>query len=158
MTKPMKQEQEPASEEVTEVAPGVLRLQLPIDMPGLGHVNCYALEDERGVALVDPGLPGPESWAALQDRLRQAGMPMARVHTVVVTHSHPDHFGLAGRIQEEVGADMLTHDWFRMWWNPDEPRRRPRRPGRADGPTTGRSHRPGNARRRGAAAPSARPT
>jgi glyoxylase-like metal-dependent hydrolase (beta-lactamase superfamily II) len=121
MTKPMKQEQEPASEEVTEVAPGVLRLQLPIDMPGLGHVNCYALEDERGVALVDPGLPGLESWAALQDRLRQAAVPMARVHTVVVTHSHPDHFGLAGRIQEEVGADMLTHDWFRMWWNPDEP-------------------------------------
>jgi hypothetical protein len=49
-----KQEQEPASEEVTEVAPGVLRLQLPISLPGLGHVNCYALIDGDGVALVDP--------------------------------------------------------------------------------------------------------
>jgi len=56
-----KQEQEPASDEVIEVAPGVLRMQLPISMPGLGHVNTYALEDERGFALVDPGLPGPES-------------------------------------------------------------------------------------------------
>ena len=54
-----KQEQEPASEEVTEVADGVLRMQLPISLPGLGHVNCYALVDGDGVALVDPGLPGP---------------------------------------------------------------------------------------------------
>ena len=43
----MKQEQEDATEEITEVAPGILRLQLPIDFTGLGHVNCYALEDER---------------------------------------------------------------------------------------------------------------
>ena len=61
----MRQEQEPATEEITEVGAGVLRLQLPISMPGLGHVNCYALEDERGVALVDPGLPGPDSYRAL---------------------------------------------------------------------------------------------
>ena len=54
--RPRKQEQEAASDEVTEVAPGVLRLQLPlIGFTGLGHVNCYALEDERGFALVDPG-------------------------------------------------------------------------------------------------------
>ena len=62
MDKPRRQEQEQASPEITEVAPGVLRMQLPIDMPGLGHVNCYALEDERGIAIVDPGLPGDESW------------------------------------------------------------------------------------------------
>ncbi len=35
----MRQEQEPASEDITEVGSGVLRLQLPISMPGLGHVN-----------------------------------------------------------------------------------------------------------------------
>ena len=82
--------------DVTEVAPGVLRCQLPIDMPGLGHVNCYVLEDERGVALVDPGLPGKATFPELTARLASAGIPLARVHTVVVTHSHPDHFGGAG--------------------------------------------------------------
>jgi glyoxylase-like metal-dependent hydrolase (beta-lactamase superfamily II) len=59
--RPRKQEQEDASADVTEVAPGILRTQLPISLPGLGHVNCYVLEDERGVAVVDPGLPGPDS-------------------------------------------------------------------------------------------------
>ncbi len=107
-----KQEQEPASEEILEVAPGVLRLQLPISLPGLGHVNCYALYDGNGVALVDPGLPGHDSWEALISRLKRAEIPLARVHTAIVTHSHPDHFGGAPQLREETGADILTHESF----------------------------------------------
>ena len=107
-----KQEQEPASPEVTEVAPGVLRLQLPVTMPGLGHVNCYALVDSDGAALVDPGLPGEESWSALVDRLEQAGIPLRRVHTTVVTHSHPDHYGGSHQLREETGAELLAHAGF----------------------------------------------
>lgn len=107
-----KQEQEPASTEVTEVAPGVLRLQLPVSMPGLGHVNCYALVDGNGAVLVDPGLPGQQSWSALIDRLRQADIPLNRVHTTVVTHSHPDHYGGSHQLREETGADLLAHSDF----------------------------------------------
>ena len=113
----MKQEKEDASEEVVEVAPGIRRLQLPIDFTGLGHVNCYALEDARGVTLVDPGLPGPQSWAALQSRLATAEIPLARVHTVVVTHSHPDHFGSAGLLAEETGAEVVTFERFRTFFD-----------------------------------------
>ncbi len=107
-----KQEQEPARTEVTEVAPGVLRMQLPVSMPGLGHVNCYALVDGDGAVLVDPGLPGNESWTALCDRLKQAGIPLERVHTTVVTHSHPDHYGGSHQLREETGAELLTHSAF----------------------------------------------
>jgi glyoxylase-like metal-dependent hydrolase (beta-lactamase superfamily II) len=110
--RPRKQEQEDASEEITEVAPNVLRMQLPIQMPGLGHVNMYALQDERGVAVVDPGLPGPQTWKAVQTRLGQAGLKPKDVHTVLVTHSHPDHFGTAGRLVEASGADLVTHAAF----------------------------------------------
>ena len=120
MVKPVRQEQEPATDQITEVGPGVLRLQLPISMPGLGHVNCYAMEDDRGVAIVDPGMPGPEPWKALVARLNDAGFPLARVHSVIVTHSHPDHFGGAARIREETGADIITHERFRVWWDPQE--------------------------------------
>jgi glyoxylase-like metal-dependent hydrolase (beta-lactamase superfamily II) len=115
----MKQEQEDARTEVVEVAPGVLRMQLPISMPGLGHVNMYALEDERGVAIVDPGLPGPASWKAITDRLTDAGMKVRDVHSVIITHSHPDHFGGVGKLVEEAGgADVITHSAFRSWWAP----------------------------------------
>jgi glyoxylase-like metal-dependent hydrolase (beta-lactamase superfamily II) len=117
---PSKQEQEPATEEITEVAPGVLRMQLPIAFTGLGHVNCYALEDERGFAVVDPGLPGQDAWDGLIDRLGRASIPLQRIHTIVITHSHPDHFGGAARLHAETGADILTHASFKLWWERGE--------------------------------------
>ena len=119
--RPRRQEQEDAAPEVTEVAPGVLRCQLSIDMPGLGHVNCYVIPDDRGVALVDPGLPGRGTFKELTGRLAAAGIPIGRVHTVVVTHSHPDHFGGAGWVRDETGADIVTHRDFRMIWDRAEP-------------------------------------
>jgi glyoxylase-like metal-dependent hydrolase (beta-lactamase superfamily II) len=115
-----RQEQEPATTDVTEVAPGVLRSQLPIRMPGLGHVNMYMLEDERGMAVVDPGVPGPSSWRAVTDRLRRAGCAPRHVHTVVVTHSHPDHFGGAGMLRDRYGARVVTHTSFRTWFDTTE--------------------------------------
>lgn len=115
-----RQEQEPASVEVTEVAPDILRLQLPISLPGLGHVNTYALCDDRGIAVVDPGLPGKESYHALGERLRSAGYTVGDVHSVIVTHSHPDHFGGAGILRHEAGADVVTHEAFRTWMDPAE--------------------------------------
>jgi glyoxylase-like metal-dependent hydrolase (beta-lactamase superfamily II) len=111
----MKQEQEPASTAVTEVGPNVLRMQLPIQMPGLGHVNTYALLDDRGAALVDPGLPGQATWKALESRLGDAGLKLRDIHTVVVTHSHPDHYGTAGRLASE-GAEVVTHAAFYTWF------------------------------------------
>ncbi len=109
-----RQEQEPARSEVTEVAPNVLRLELPIRMPGLGHVNCFAITDDRGAALVDPGMPGPGTWRALSDRLKQAQLQVKDIHTVIVTHSHPDHFGGASRFARESGAQIVAHRSFRF--------------------------------------------
>ena len=76
-------------------------------------MNCYVLEDELGVAVVDPGLPGQESWDHLVDRLARGGWGVDDVHTVVVTHSHPDHFGGAMRLHHEAGAEIVTHESFR---------------------------------------------
>jgi len=125
--RPHKQEQDPASEDVIEVAPGVIRMQLPIWMPGLGHVNMYGLLDDRGLAVVDPGLPGPKSWRALKARLKTAGYGVKDIHTVIVTHSHPDHFGGAGRIKREAGAHIVTHKAFTTW-SLEESNRRNRLP------------------------------
>jgi glyoxylase-like metal-dependent hydrolase (beta-lactamase superfamily II) len=95
-------------------------MELPISMPGLGHVNCYALIDKEGAAVVDPGLPGPASWKALGERLRQADLSVKDVHTVVITHSHPDHFGGAARFAKECGAKIVAHRTFGhgMWIEP----------------------------------------
>ena len=53
------------------------------------------------------------TWNAIQDRLKQAQLKVKDVHTVIVTHSHPDHFGGSDQLAEEAGADVLTHESFR---------------------------------------------
>ncbi len=119
MTAPVeRQEKLPASKEVVEVAPGVLRMQLPIELPGLRHVNCYAIADANGITLVDPGIPGPQSWKALNQRMDQAGIAIERVHTILITHSHPDHYGNAMRIREASNAAIVTHRAFHTLHQP----------------------------------------
>jgi glyoxylase-like metal-dependent hydrolase (beta-lactamase superfamily II) len=103
---------------VSEVAAGVLRLQLPIEFTGLGHVNAYALLDDRGAAVIDAGMPGEPTWTAIGARLESAGLRVSNVHTVIVTHSHPDHFGSAGRLAYESGADLVTERRFQTWFDP----------------------------------------
>lgn len=109
-----RQEQEKAAEEVTEVAKGILRMQLPISMPGLGHVNCYAILDSEGATVVDPGMPTPGSFRALEARLASAQLRVEDIHTVLVTHSHPDHFGGAARIIDRSGAKLIAHRSFSL--------------------------------------------
>jgi glyoxylase-like metal-dependent hydrolase (beta-lactamase superfamily II) len=116
--RPRKQEQQPASSEITTVGPGVLRLQVPIFFTGLGHVNCYALLDDGGATIVDAGMPGRATWQALTGRLKDAGLKVGDVHTVIVTHSHPDHFGSAGRLAHEAGAELITERRFHTWLEP----------------------------------------
>ncbi len=98
-------------------------MQLPIRMPGLGHVNCYALIDKDGAAVVDPGLPGSSTWKALGERLALVDLTPKDVHTVVITHSHPDHFGGAARFAKESGAKIVAHRTFGhgSWIEASEP-------------------------------------
>jgi glyoxylase-like metal-dependent hydrolase (beta-lactamase superfamily II) len=115
-----KSEQAPAEETVTDLGNNVIRMQLPIAMPGLRHVNMYGLLDDRGLAIIDVGVPGPSTWTAVKRRLATAGFKVSDVHTVIVTHSHPDHFGSAGRLANEANAELVTHNNFRTFWSPGE--------------------------------------
>jgi glyoxylase-like metal-dependent hydrolase (beta-lactamase superfamily II) len=85
---------------------------------GLGHVNSYALLDSKGAAIVDAGMPGKATWVALTGRLKAAGIKVRDIHTVIVTHSHPDHFGSAGQLAHAAGAELVTERRFRTWMSP----------------------------------------
>jgi glyoxylase-like metal-dependent hydrolase (beta-lactamase superfamily II) len=119
-TRPPREEAQPATDDIQEPAPGILRLQLPIQMPGLGHVNCYAIEDTKGWTVVDPGMPGPKPYKAMVARFAAAGFRVKDIHTVIVTHSHVDHFGGAGKLRKESGAEVVSSRSFRTWWDPDD--------------------------------------
>jgi glyoxylase-like metal-dependent hydrolase (beta-lactamase superfamily II) len=91
------------------VRPGLWSLPVPIPWSPLRYVLSYAFEVPGGVVLVDPGWNAPESFAALQSGLGAMGAALTDVRGVLVTHLHPDHYGLAGRVREVSGAWVALH-------------------------------------------------
>lgn len=92
-----------------EVAPHIYRLAIPLPDSRLSTVNAYAVLDDNAVRLVDCGWNTPEAYEALKAELDRLGPGIAGIREIVVTHIHPDHFGLAGRVAEESGARVLMH-------------------------------------------------
>ncbi|MGE0545191.1 MAG: MBL fold metallo-hydrolase [Dehalococcoidia bacterium] len=72
----------------------------------LGTNNVYALPDPTGVTLIDAGPDYEGAWEELLDQLHPHDIAPADVHTVMLTHAHLDHAGLAARWQA-AGARIL---------------------------------------------------
>src|SRR6201982_76723 len=88
----------PGHDQVVEVMPRILwvRLRRPFR---LNHVNIYLLADGDGWAMVDSGFGNEESIAAWT-ALFAGPLAHVKISRLIVTHSHPDHVGLAGWIVE----------------------------------------------------------
>ena len=93
-----------------QVRPGLWSIPVPIPNNPLRYVLVYAFELRGGgVGLVDAGWNTDDAWAALSDGLATAGGSISDVRAVLVTHIHPDHYGLAGRVREASGAWIGLH-------------------------------------------------
>lgn len=97
-------DQHPGPDQVVELRPGLLwaRLKLPFR---LNHVNIYLLADDGGWAVIDSGF-GNEETIAAWTTLLEGPLKNANVTRLIVTHSHPDHVGLAGWIVERFDCPL----------------------------------------------------
>lgn len=80
------------------------RLEVPTPFQ-VGSVNAYL----SGRTLVDPGPDSERAWSALLSELEKRDMEPADVERVVITHPHPDHFGLAARFRD-AGARVFASE------------------------------------------------
>jgi glyoxylase-like metal-dependent hydrolase (beta-lactamase superfamily II) len=71
----------------------------------VGPVNAYLIEAEP-LTLVDAGINTPAAHNALVIALSSAGYFLESIQRVLVTHAHPDHYGLVHVIQESSGATV----------------------------------------------------
>ncbi|WP_168701274.1 MBL fold metallo-hydrolase [Gordonia paraffinivorans] len=95
---------------VEEVRPGLWSIPVPMGPNPLRYVLVYALATpDGGLALIDVGWPSDESWDALVAGIRGTDHDITDVHTVAVTHLHPDHFGLVPRLLEHTDAELWMH-------------------------------------------------
>lgn len=82
----------------------VRRIVLPTPY-AVGPVNAYLIEAEP-LTLVDAGLNTPQSRNALALAFAASGYFIESVQRVLVTHAHPDHYGLVHVVQEASGATV----------------------------------------------------
>jgi glyoxylase-like metal-dependent hydrolase (beta-lactamase superfamily II) len=101
--------------ERAEVLPGIWRLPLPLRDNRLGHVNTYLVRGDNGYLLVDCGWDTTDCLQALEGHLRALDVPVGDVRHLVVTHIHPDHYGLAGRLRKIANADLSFHRLERLY-------------------------------------------
>ncbi|MCX5557262.1 MBL fold metallo-hydrolase [Streptomyces sp. NBC_00038] len=94
---------------VTDHGGGVRSIEVPIPDNPLGHTLVYVVDNDRGPVLIDTGWDDPTSWDTLAEGLTACGTSVADVHGVVITHHHPDHHGLSGRVREASGAWLAMH-------------------------------------------------
>jgi len=94
---------------VENLGRGLWSVPVPMPQSSLRYVLVYLLEQPSGVTLIDAGWDTEEAWTALNAGLGKAGYEITDVRSVLVTHIHPDHYGLAGRVREASGAWIALH-------------------------------------------------
>lgn len=93
-----------------EILPGIHQLKLPFPLqPEHLAVNAYLIQGDRGCLLVDTGWNINQAYSAMERQLREIGLGFGDISLILVTHFHPDHYGLAGRLVQASGAGVALH-------------------------------------------------
>ncbi|MFP3914441.1 MAG: MBL fold metallo-hydrolase [Actinomycetota bacterium] len=92
------------------LGPGTHVIALPLPFPSPSWVNTYVLESEdQGLTLIDCGCDWEQGNEALRAGLAALDLESVPVRTLLVTHLHPDHVGMADRLRAETGARLVMH-------------------------------------------------
>ena len=77
---------------------------------GLPYVLPYFIASKGETMLVDCGWNTDDGYAAIREQLGEIGSDISEIRDLVITHAHPDHCGLAGRLKAETGCTVWMHE------------------------------------------------
>ncbi|MGH8915517.1 MAG: MBL fold metallo-hydrolase [Acidimicrobiia bacterium] len=89
---------------------GIHLIPAPLPFKTLLWVNVYAIEADGGLLLIDCGTDWEPGREALREGLKELGLDESGVHTLVVSHLHPDHVGMASRLVAELGCQFVMDE------------------------------------------------
>jgi len=93
-----------------QIVQGIHQIKLPLPNVALDHVNVYLVEGSNSNLLIDTGWNTPEAFSALEEELKTNGFDFKDISQIVVTHLHPDHYGMAGKIKQLSGAKVALSE------------------------------------------------
>lgn len=82
----------------------VHQFTLPTPFP-VGDVHVYLINDEKKV-LIDCGCKTEKAYELLQKYLHNLNLTLDDIDELWLTHAHPDHSGLAARLQQRHGIKV----------------------------------------------------
>ncbi|MHA7964287.1 MBL fold metallo-hydrolase [Paenibacillus sp. CAU 1782] len=96
--------------------------QLKVPLPfSLKWVNSYIVPDGEGYTVIDPGLHTEEALSVWGEAMAELGIGWSDITRILLTHQHPDHYGLAGYFQQQSGAIVnmteRSHRYALRLWN-----------------------------------------
>jgi glyoxylase-like metal-dependent hydrolase (beta-lactamase superfamily II) len=71
--------------------------------------NIFVIPDESGFSLIDVGCGGIPGLEHLVSGLSHWGLKLQHLHTVILSHAHPDHMGALGWILEKKRSKVRIH-------------------------------------------------
>ncbi len=80
------------------------RIEVPVPFQ-IGSVNTYLCAE----TIIDPGPDSQAAWEALTNALEERGRSISEFERVLITHPHPDHFGLAAKLRDH-GLSIVAHE------------------------------------------------
>jgi glyoxylase-like metal-dependent hydrolase (beta-lactamase superfamily II) len=84
-----------------------IKIPFPRDIPE--QTNIYIVEGTTGNIMVDAGWDTPEALSALNDELKKDHLRLKDIKEIIITHIHPDHYGLASKVKQLCGAKIAMH-------------------------------------------------
>jgi len=88
---------------------GVFQIKLPFPNNISGFTNTYVIEGEKGNILIDSGWDWPGALWAFREGLRMDSLKFQDINWIVITHIHPDHYGLTDKLRSLCGAKVAMH-------------------------------------------------
>ncbi|NQT48081.1 MAG: MBL fold metallo-hydrolase [Chloroflexi bacterium] len=93
-----------------EIVPGIHQLKLPAPIVNSQlDVNAYLIEGGDGWLMVDTGWDIGHTFTVLRRQLEEIGVGFGDISRIIITHFHPDHYGLAGRVKELSKGKVYLH-------------------------------------------------
>lgn len=77
---------------------------------GLPYVLPYMIKDGGDTILVDCGWNTESAYGALEAGMKEHGSHPSEVSKLVITHVHPDHYGMAGKVKQVSSCEVIIHE------------------------------------------------